>query len=929
MRIRSVAALAMVVLLAYAGGLLVFYSMSVRTDDEGRPALRGRAHFAPAAAKKAPLLAPLFLDDAGDKAALRATTTPVAPLRKAFATVLCDDNDTLPAVVLLMSLLRSGTDAQLVPLLTPRVARSTEQVLRMMAPSRVKPQRISDVTWPGYAQERACRYARFRAWGLVNFDRVIYVDADSMIVAPLDSLFTTDRLSALPGPFPKSISSSLLVLKPSNAMLNRLMKRADAHFDDVDAARVLADHLEERPRDARFAGDTDGWHSLDAKYALAPAMLSDERGASLVAGLERRWELEAKDPRMGAPPKDGLANVHFGGGAKPWRVAAFSFFKEAYAPALWLRWWRSADEAAAHLGCVGYRATLPSRGYQCGLALCQNHTLAKCRPQTCEAVQAHFATKSYNRITHRLTVVLNTRDGSKIPLEELVAHYANATVVQRIVIVWHAPTPPPPFPAPRRVVLGVRGDDIAVTTLWRPLAAPSRRYALFEAPTAHVLICDDDVLVSASSLNALLAAAREGSGLASPLVRSHEGSSTALDGGEDATFSLTSGRLQVVPSWLLFAYRCLLPPAVHAYVESIQGCADVAFQLVAARAGLGPPIFVDVPVADYAIQGARNHVNQERCPRELAALLGMRVADLPTASLKTGRILTKPDALLLPRSVLTDFPPQLKKARSSFTLKRTPYFVPVLEDGAVDQAYPDEPAFNRLNVRSWARAPNEARSERFLYQFMLRPQLPYDKFVQKARVAALAAATASEAGTIAAAAFSADDDAETLAPRETNYLRAVAAVFLKVRRKDLEKVATDELALLQPELDGPACPLRVYYCPKLDGRWRPQGLTFASLKAATKKSRKGSQPYFVPLGMAGPLVVVNLRVVDDAYGRYVASKGRADTSIPSNVTLALFYDDVDALNETAPRRAGACGFKSSRAPGAARPRFRAVAGGYG
>ena len=44
MRVRSVAALALLGLLVYAAGLVVFYSMSVRTDDEGRPALRGRQH---------------------------------------------------------------------------------------------------------------------------------------------------------------------------------------------------------------------------------------------------------------------------------------------------------------------------------------------------------------------------------------------------------------------------------------------------------------------------------------------------------------------------------------------------------------------------------------------------------------------------------------------------------------------------------------------------------------------------------------------------------------------------------------------------------------------------------------------------------------------------------------------------------------------
>ena len=61
--------------------------------------------------------APLFdkAAAASDKAAREVIKKAPKVLRKAFSTVLCDDGDALPAVVLLMSLLRSGTDAQLVP----------------------------------------------------------------------------------------------------------------------------------------------------------------------------------------------------------------------------------------------------------------------------------------------------------------------------------------------------------------------------------------------------------------------------------------------------------------------------------------------------------------------------------------------------------------------------------------------------------------------------------------------------------------------------------------------------------------------------------------------------------------------------------------------------------------------------------------------
>ena len=171
MRVRSVAALGLLTLLVYGCGLMVFYSMSVRTDDEGRPALRGRQHFVTTTK------APLFVKEAAasDKAAREANAKAPKVLRKAFSTVLCDDGDALPAVVLLMSLLRSGTDAQLIPLLTPRVSKQPEEILRMMAPSRVKPRRIRDVHWPGFTEATHCRYARASARSGYLATTVLYI----------------------------------------------------------------------------------------------------------------------------------------------------------------------------------------------------------------------------------------------------------------------------------------------------------------------------------------------------------------------------------------------------------------------------------------------------------------------------------------------------------------------------------------------------------------------------------------------------------------------------------------------------------------------------------------------------------------------------------------------------------------------------------
>ena len=146
--------------------------------------------------------APLFVEEAAasDKAAREANAKAPKVLRKAFSTVLCDDGDALPGRRPAHVFVKIRTDAQLVPLLTPRVSKQPEEILRMMAPSRVKPRRIRDVRWPGFTEATHCRYARFRAFGLSGYDRVIYLDADSFVVAPLDTLFKIDRLGAVRAP---------------------------------------------------------------------------------------------------------------------------------------------------------------------------------------------------------------------------------------------------------------------------------------------------------------------------------------------------------------------------------------------------------------------------------------------------------------------------------------------------------------------------------------------------------------------------------------------------------------------------------------------------------------------------------------------------------------------------------------------------------
>ena len=126
-----------------------------------------------------------------------------------------------------------------------------------------------------------------------------------------------------------------------------------------------------------------------------------------------------------------------------------------------------------------------------------------------------------------------------------------------------------------------------------------------------------------------------------------------------------------------------------------------------------------------------------------------------------------------------------------------------------------------------------------------------------------------------------------------------------------------------PASSGPQadtdCPLRVYYMPKFKQNWTAADVTFADLKNATRASR-GSK-FFAPLVTAGQLVLVDLKLIDDAFHKQLLAKGIQDSRPPQNVTFALFYDDVLDKVRTTSR---SCEFASSRAELGAQPRFDLV-----
>ena len=134
------------------------------------------------------------------------------------------------------------------------------------------------------------------------------------------------------------------------------------------------------------------------------------------------------------------------------------------------------------------------------------------------------------------------------------------------------------------------------------------------------------------------------------------------------------------PTWLLFVYACLLDPGTWFYVNQVQNCEDIAFNLVAAAAGLEAPLMLDINVHDFgsrvayqgerALSGRSSHfADRNRCLTDLAVLLGyqghspLRVASIAATRYVSTRVSYEPlanlDALrpsVSPRLVLEKDP---------------------------------------------------------------------------------------------------------------------------------------------------------------------------------------------------------------------------------------------------------------------------------
>ncbi|XP_027091271.1 UDP-glucuronate:xylan alpha-glucuronosyltransferase 2-like isoform X1 [Coffea arabica] len=212
--------------------------------------------------------------------------------REAYATVLhSSEAYVCGAIALAQSLLQTGTKRDLILLLDRSISKPKREALakagwKFRFIERIRNPRAEKNTYNEY------NYSKFRLWQLAEYDKIIFIDADVIVLRNLDILFHFPQISAT-GNDGSIFNSGIMVIEPSNCTFNMFMQRT----------REIVSY---NGGDQGFLNEVFvWWHRLPRRVNFLKNFWSNST-----------VEAAVKNQLLGAdPPK--LYSIHFLG-LKPW-----------------------------------------------------------------------------------------------------------------------------------------------------------------------------------------------------------------------------------------------------------------------------------------------------------------------------------------------------------------------------------------------------------------------------------------------------------------------------------------------------------------------------------------------------------------------------------------------------------------------------------
>ena len=180
-------------------------------------------------------------------------------MKNAYVTALCTGDAYVPGVEALgKSLVATGTRADRVAMVTTDVSESACARLRAggwrvrLVDSIANPSAKGAELFPRFHDT----FIKLHAWELVEYDHVVFLDADTIVLHNVDDLFDRPSFAAAPDfLLPDRFNSGVIALAPSQAVFDAMIRK-------------LATSTSYDGGDQGFLNEFFGWYALPAAHRL-------------------------------------------------------------------------------------------------------------------------------------------------------------------------------------------------------------------------------------------------------------------------------------------------------------------------------------------------------------------------------------------------------------------------------------------------------------------------------------------------------------------------------------------------------------------------------------------------------------------------------------------------------------------------------------
>ncbi|CEI98825.1 hypothetical protein RMCBS344292_12925 [Rhizopus microsporus] len=478
--------------------------------------------------------------------------------KNAFATFLCDDVMGEATEVLVYSLKKTNTQHDIVVLVLDEVTPIVRQRLEHLGAKIINVNQIK-YPWDSSSARRkgfnkACRYSKLNLWSLTQYKKVVFLDADTMVLRPIDDLFDYPQFSAVVD-IGGVLNTGVFVAEPNEETFKDIMSTyEDAPSYNKGDQGFLNYYFNQS------VNFLPGYYNLMVKFTHFSTLAS-----SYIS-------------------KNTARVLHFTSETKPWN---FYFlhqreWRENYDGYLFGLWTRALREAKAELEKDGLWSEEESLIIKNQPAVVKNKGRAQA---ICDTRLKRTYGRRYPKVA-QFSLILNVdpQTTRREQVEALLRTYARSPKVAQIYI--HGNTVDDRLTAGylRQLHLG-KSVRLVPESKYN---TPNTRYNPIQGITTEsVFITDAYAFVSVEDLE-----------FGFSVWRKHTDSIVGYSSDkheEQKGYSMIQPDAMFMKSDYLYGYTCLLPEQIHHYIDYHPTCHYIAINMLASGMTGTPPLLVNAP----------------------------------------------------------------------------------------------------------------------------------------------------------------------------------------------------------------------------------------------------------------------------------------------------------------------------------------------